>query len=128
MNLDIMNFSPLWGEWHIMEQMGRGAFGAVYRAEKREYGNTYVSAVKHISIPSEEINEDDLAAEGFFMNDKSRKQYCDHLRDQIINEINLCYALRGNSNIVSYEDHCIIPKASGYGYDIFSLIFIGCNH
>ena len=50
---DAMSFSPLWGEWHIKELIGRGTFGAVYKAEKEEYGNTYTSAIKHISIPSE---------------------------------------------------------------------------
>lgn len=116
---DITVFSPLWGEWYIKELIGKGSFGAVYKAEKTEYGNTYVSAIKHISIPPENVTKESLAAEGISTDERTLHLYCDTLRDQIINEINFCYTLRGNTNIVSYEDHCIIPKSNGLGYDIF---------
>jgi|GEM_PF-6412446 len=114
-----MSFSPLWGEWELKELIGKGTFGAVYRAEKTEYGNTYVSAVKHISIPPESMTKEMLVSEGIAADDRTIGIYCDTLRDQIIKEINFCYTLRGNTNIVSYEDHCIIPKKEKAGYDIF---------
>lgn len=116
---DIMSFSPLWGEWHIKDLIGKGSFGAVYKAEKTEYGNTYTSAVKHISIPNESMNAESLISEGVVSDEKSVLVYYDAVRDKMIKEINFCYALRGNTNIVSYEDHCIIPKKDGVGYDIF---------
>ena len=116
---DIMSFSPLWGEWHIKDLIGKGTFGAVYRAEKTEYGNTYTSAVKHISIPHDNVNPESLIADGLVPDEKSVPLYYDALRNQMITEINFCYTLRGNTNIVSYEDHCIIPKDNGIGYDIF---------
>lgn len=116
---DIMSFSPLWGEWHIKGLIGKGTFGAVYQAEKNEYGNRYFSAIKHISIPPENITKETLIEDGIATDDKTISLYCDNLRDQIIKEINFCYKLRGNTNIVSYEDHCIVPKKDGMGYDIF---------
>ena len=116
---DISSFSPLWGEWYIKDLLGEGSFGAVYRAEKNAYGNTYVSAVKHITIPCKGMNPDELIYEGTVADINSVKSYYDDLRDQFIKEINVCYALRGHTNIVAYEDHCIIPKKSGLGYDIF---------
>ena len=116
---DAASFSPLWGEWYIKELIGHGSFGAVYKAEKTEYGNTYVSAVKHLSIPPANMTKTSLAAEGIATDEHSWQMYCDTLRDQIIREINFCYTLRGNTNIVAYEDHCIIPKTDSIGYDIF---------
>ena len=98
---DIMSFSPLWGEWHIKELVGKGTFGAVYRAEKTEYGNTYTSAIKHLSIPPQNMTKEMLVSEGIATDDKTLSLYCDNLRDRIINEINFCYTLRGNTNIVS---------------------------
>ncbi len=114
-----MSFSPLWNEWHIKELIGKGTFGAVYKAEKTEYGNHYYSAIKHISIPPANVTKESLAADGIATDERSFSMYCDNLRDQIIKEINVCYTLRGNTNIVSYEDHCIIPKKDGTGYDVF---------
>ena len=114
-----MSFSPLWNEWHIKELLGRGTFGAVYKAEKNEYGNRYYSAIKHLSIPPANVTKESLIADGIATDEKSLIMYCNTLRDQIINEINVCYKLRGNTNIVSYEDHCIIPKKDGIGYDVF---------
>ncbi len=116
---DIMAFSPLWGEWEIKELIGEGAFGSVYRAEKRDYGHLYVSAVKHLSIPGKGMSADELIAEGLIPNESALNAYYDSIRNQIIKEINFCYTLKGNTNIVSYEDHCIIPKKELYGYDIF---------
>ncbi len=116
---DISSFSPLWGEWYVKELIGKGTFGAVYRAEKTEYGNTYTSAVKHISIPNDSVNAESLISEGIVSDEASVIKYYDTVRDKMISEINFCYALRGNTNIVSYEDHCIIPKPDGAGYDIF---------
>ena len=37
---------------------------------------------------------------------------------EIINENEIMAQLKGNSNIVSYEDHMIIPHDDGIGYDI----------
>lgn len=116
---DIMSFSPLWGEWYIKGLIGKGTFGAVYQAEKNEYGNRYFSAIKHLSIPPENVTKETLIEDGIATDDRTLSLYCDRLRDQIIKEINFCYKLRGNTNIVSYEDHCIIPKKNGMGYDIF---------
>lgn len=116
---DIMSFSPLWGEWYIKQLIGKGSFGAVYKAEKNEYGNLYYSAIKHISIPPENVTKETLIEDGIATDERTYSIYCDKLRDQIIKEINFCYTLRGNTNIVSYEDHCIIPKKNGVGYDIF---------
>ncbi len=99
--------------------IGRGAFGTVYLAEKKEYGSTYVSAVKHIAIPGQGIEPEQLLLEGTVAGSENLPAYYDAMRDQIIREINCCYALRGNTNIVSYEDHCILPRQNEPGYDIF---------
>ena len=116
---DAMSFSPLWGEWYLKELIGKGTFGAVYRAEKTEYGNTYTSAVKHIAVSKDNINTESLIAEGIIPDESALGAYYDSVRDRMISEINFCYALRGNTNIVSYEDHCIIEKPDDIGYDIF---------
>ncbi len=116
---DIYSFSPLWGEWYIKDLIGEGSFSSVYRIEKKEYGSTYVSAVKHISVPEKNLTHEKLIEDGVVSDMYALPAFYDNVRDQLINEIKFCYALRGHTNIVSYEDHCIIPKKDGLGYDIF---------
>lgn len=116
---DIMSFSPLWGEWQIKEAIGKGTTGTVYRALREEYGKTYVSAIKHIQIPPENVTGDDLIAEGVVSDESQLSGYYDIMRDRQLNEISTMYDLRGNSNFVAYEEHKIIPRENKSGYDIF---------
>ncbi len=121
MNNDIQQrFSPLWGNWYLKEKIGKGSYGSVYKAVKQEYNNTYVSAVKHISIPQEGVHAQDIIAEGYASNLDTVYRHYDDLRDKMVKEIDVCYQLRGHTNIVSYEDSYIVPKSGDEkGYDIF---------
>lgn len=116
---DIQKFVPLWGEWEIKELQGQGAFGSVYRAEKKQFGRTYVSAIKHLSIPRTPMEAESLVSEGIISEPSQISRYYNSLRDSIIKEIDMCYTLKGYTNIVSYEDHLILPKKDIFGYDIF---------
>ena len=55
---NIRDFCPLWGEWYTNEssRMGKGLFGRVYRAIKKDNYGVYESAVKHIQIPLEDVS------------------------------------------------------------------------
>ena len=48
-----MKLPRAWQDWHITEEIGEGAYGRVYRAEKENGGVTAVSAIKVIQVPSE---------------------------------------------------------------------------
>ena len=116
---DIHAFCPLWGSWMPEEKLGEGSFGTVWKMRREELGKTYYSAVKHLSVPKDPSEIQRLIDEGIFTGDESAHRYYDGVRDQLIDEINTMYKLRGFTNIVSYEDHLLIPKESGAGYDIF---------
>ncbi len=118
---NIKDFCPLWGEWYADEssQIGKGSFGRVYRAIKRDNYGVYESAVKHIQIPLEGTSTDDLINEGIVHSIASLPAHYNDLRDKLINEINICYSLKGNSNIVSFEEHAVVERPYQQGYDIF---------
>ena len=42
----------VWPEWKIIEKIGEGSFGKVYKAQRTEQGKIFYSAVKVITIPS----------------------------------------------------------------------------
>lgn len=50
--------------------------------------------------------------------EQSVKEYYKDIAGKLLNEFNLMAKLKGNSNIVSYEDHNIEPHEDGIGYDI----------
>lgn len=116
---DIKAFEPLWGEWYSAELLGHGSFGKVYKMVKKDLDQEYYCAVKHLSLPSEPDEEKNLYAEGIVTDNETLKTYYDDVLKTLRSEIDLCYKLKGNTNIVSYEDHYIRPKDSGMGYDIF---------
>lgn len=116
---DIKDFEPLWGEWRSSELLGQGSSGKVYKMVKKDLDKEYYAAVKHLSVPSMPDEEKDLYSEGLVTDKEALKNYYDNVLNTLRSEINLYYKLKGNTNIVSYEDHYIRPKDSGVGYDIF---------
>ena len=117
---DIRSFCPLWGEWEADTKLGEGSFGAVWRMCRKGFGGqTYYAAVKHISIPKDESEIQSLMDEGIIDSRESAVLYYNKMLDSLLGEINTMHQLQGYTNIVSYEDHKIIPKAAGIGYDLF---------
>ena len=43
--------ASVWPEWKIIEKIGEGSFGRVYKAERTEQGRPFYSAIKIITIP-----------------------------------------------------------------------------
>ena len=117
---NIQDFSPLWGEWVPVERLGEGAFGTVWRVERKVMGGkVYQAAVKHISIPQTEDEVKNLLEQGVFSDEQSAREYYAGRLRPLMEEIDIMHSLQGYTNIVTYEDHLIIPKANGLGYDLF---------
>lgn len=101
-----------WPEWEIVEQIGAGSYGKVYKI-KREYlgGRKEFSALKVIRIPpkgdSVSFTFDTSGATG-------TKDYYKSLALSIADEIELMTALKGRTNIVSYEDQKVIEDEDGW--------------
>lgn len=112
---DIHTFEPLWSEWYIVKRLGQGSFGTVYLAQKSEFGKKYYSAIKHIKIPVDDHAADELYSE----TDATRRQYYDDMLNILMQEIEINYRLKGNTNIVSYEEHKVFPRKNELGYDVF---------
>ena len=117
---DIRQFSPLWGEWEIDSKLGEGSFGAVWKVRRNTIGGkVYYAAVKHISIPKAKSEIQHLFDEGIFTDEQSAVRYYQHMLQSLSDEIDTMHTLQGFTNIVSYEDHMIVPKPGGIGYDLF---------
>jgi len=113
---DIKKFEPIFGVWYAEDFIGAGSFGRVYRIKREEFDDVYYSALKLITIPADPSELRQLWYDG--LNEESISTYYSELVKDISSEIRLMSKLRGNTNVVSYEDHQIIAHADGIGYDI----------
>ena len=113
---NIKKYEPLWGAWYVDSLIGEGSYGKVYKVMREEFGKTYYSAVKAISIPQNDADLRQIQGEG--MDDASLRSYFHAFVTDIILEIDLMSEFRGNSNIVSFEDHKVIENPDRIGWDI----------
>lgn len=111
----LQKYTPLWGVWDVDAFIGEGNYGQVFKIKRNEWGKEFVSALKLISIPqSSELK----SMKTFGMSKDHLKDYYEDFVKNITNEIETMDKLKGNSHIVSYEDHRIIEKTDSFGWDI----------
>ena len=109
-------YEPVFGSWYLGRLLGKGSFGKVFEITREEFGTTYRSALKIITVPQDENDIKSRMSEGSDL--ASVSAYYEGILREIVNENEIMAQLKGNSNIVSYEDHQIIPHDDGIGYDI----------
>ena len=112
-----MEISQVWSEWHEDCLLGEGSFGKVFRAKRVEYGRTFYSAIKVLTVPKSQQEVKFARAQG--MNDTEIYNYFQGLVDNLLNEITLMDNLKGAKNIVGIEDYKIIERQGEIGWDIF---------
>ena len=105
-----------WPGWECVRQIGAGSFGKVYEIKKEENGKVYKSALKVISIPQNAQDLENILDES--MDEKAATQYFKSFVDAVTNEFVLMSSLKGEKNIVSYEDHMVIEREGEIGWDI----------
>lgn len=108
--------NALWPEWKVLDEIGSGAYGKVYKITRKDIGGTYFAALKVISIPFDENDIEELRDAN--MNDVQITEYYSRFADDISREFAVMERLKGNTNIVSYEDHKIVPHKDGIGWDV----------
>lgn len=109
--------NQIWGNWEITKFIGEGSFGQVYQIEKEEFDYTYKAALKTISIPKSQ--DEVVAVLNEFGDERSVTDYYHEIVGDIVKEIVLMSKLKGNTNIVSYEDHAVIPNKDQIGWNIY---------
>ena len=65
--MSVEKLAQIWPEWEIEKQLGRGSYGVVYKAVRRDNNVESHAAIKVISIPSDESEVDSLRSEGLDM-------------------------------------------------------------
>ena len=105
-----------WPEWKIIEKIGEGSFGKVYKAQRTERGKSFYSAIKIINIPGSQSELNSVRSETG--DDHSARQYFQNLVEECIQEISTMEYFRGNSYIVSVEDFKVMEYLDAIGWEI----------
>ena len=109
-------YEPVFGSWHMTRLIGEGSFGKVFEIEREDFGTTYKAALKAVTIPSSQSEVQSVLSEG--MDEGSVRTYFGSFVQELVKEFALMSRLKGNSNVVSYEDHQVIEHRDGIGWDI----------
>ena len=108
----------IWPEWQIEgKPLGKGSFGVVYKAVRRDHSVESYAAIKVISIPADPSEVDSLRSEGLDMN--ATRTYLQGIVNDFVSEIQLMESLKGMQNIVSVEDYKVVEKSDEIGWDIY---------
>lgn len=106
----------VWPEWELIEKIGEGSFGKVYKAKRTERGRSFYSAIKIISIPASKGELDSVRSE--MNNEQSTREYFRNLVEDCIQEIYTMEHFCGNSHVVSFEDFEVVEYLDEIGWDI----------
>lgn len=116
MAIDVLK--QIWPEWQVEgKPLGKGSFGVVYKAVRRDHNVESYAAIKVISIPSDSSEIDSLRSEGLDMN--ATRTYLQGVVNDFVSEIQLMESLKGVQNIVSVEDYKVVEKTGEIGWDIY---------
>lgn len=108
--------SRVFENWVIVREIGAGSYGSVYEIQRQDFGETYRAALKVISVPQKPGEIESLRAEG--MNEEAIRRYYYSLVEELVREFAIMAKFKGTANIVSYEDHQVLPHGDGIGWDI----------
>lgn len=109
MAIDILR--RVWPEWEIEALLGKGSYGEVYRAVRRDHNVESYAAIKVISISSDTPDIGALRAEG--VSEDAIRAYLRDMADDFISEIRVMDSMKGIQNIVSVEDYRVVERQDG---------------
>ncbi|MCL1851567.1 MAG: DUF5050 domain-containing protein [Peptococcaceae bacterium] len=115
--MDIEAMGVVWPEWEVVQQIGEGTYGKVYKVVREEYGLTSYAAVKAISIPQNDAEINVLFSEG--LEEASVRSYFASIVNDFVNEIKFMVSMKGAANIVSVDDYKVVEKTGKIGWGIF---------
>ena len=111
-----MSLNQYWPGWETVRVIGSGGFGKVCEIRKNDDTGEFRSALKVISIPQSPEEYRAYIDDGY--DEESITSIFKNQIDDIVSEFKVMAQFSGITNIVSYQDHMIVPHEDGVGWDI----------
>lgn len=112
-----MTIKAPWDGWDIIETLGRGSYGSVYKITRTQYGVTELAAMKVISIPNNpDMIENDYSCG--YDKESIKNKYKSYL-DVVLNEYQLMMKIKGCTNVVRCDDISVVPHEDEIGWDVY---------
>ena len=115
--MQLQTNDTIFHNWKVNRVIGSGSFGTVYEIEREEFGHVYKAAAKVITIPDDSNDHFLLATEG--MTEENTIFYYRSLVEDIIRECDVMEQMKGDSHIVSFEDHYVEELENGHRFIIY---------
>lgn len=113
MELEVLK---IWPDWEATRLIGEGSFGKVYEIVRNNFGIEEHCALKVLSIPPSDAELESMRSEG--MSDEDITTYYRGMVEEFVQEIAMMSKLKGNVNIVGYEDYAVVERKNSIGWDI----------
>lgn len=107
----------VWPDWKVVEEIGGGSYGTVYKAVRQDHNLTSYAAIKVISIPKSTSEIDSLRSDGMTID--GTRTFLQGIVNDFVGEIEVMESLKGTQNIVSVEDYKVIERTGEIGWDIY---------
>ena len=102
------------GRWKVVEEIGQGTTGTVYKAVNSRGGVNSYSAIKEILLPKEKKEILNMYSQG--ATDSDITEYFENKANEwIAKEVNFLEQFKGNPNIVAIEDHDVLEREDMLG-------------
>ncbi len=107
----------IWPKWEIVEKLGEGGFGEVYKAKREILGEETWSAIKVVHIPRHTSELREMETSG--LTEDFIKDYYKQSVNSYVGEIKTMELMKSASHIVAIEDYEVVENDEGIGWTIY---------
>lgn len=111
--------TKLWNGWEIVDKIGEGRSGDVYRAVKKSDGMNLYCAIKYVSLPRNISELDELVKRGIIKDKSEAINYYSKVIEDLKKEIAIMQKFNGNCYIIDCLDYFQETKVDGTGFDFY---------
>lgn len=106
-----------WNDWTLVKQLGRGASGTVYLAERKTAETTERSAIKIVTVSTKDEEKSFLFS--FFNRPDAQKIYLLHKLQPYLDEIKIMQTLKNSPHVVQLQDYAILESDDHLTWTVF---------